>query len=323
MGLSLTSRGLVGPADRVDLDLVARVVLDPAGRADPVDPGLAGRADPADLGLEGPHPEDPAVLAHIRDPAGLDRAARADLDPADPVDLEDLAVLGRVGLAGPADIRDRAGPADPVDPDRAGRVDLADPADSRDLVARVDLADLVDQGMNRADPADRAGLVDRADPVDRAGPAIRADPHRRHTHPGVLSTAVAPRWAARGTCRTASAHPVTARRLRPQNTDGVGTAGLHPERRRLSGTDRRPRVAGMVHRLPVVGMSDGMGHRATKALRSAISGRSTTTGTTRSRCSTQCSGDGASGSSESGFRCTDTTPKLHGLRTLLTQVRRP
>jgi hypothetical protein len=315
MGLSLTSRGLVGRADRADradLDLVA---LDPAGRADPVDPGLAG-----------PHPEDPAVLAHIRDPAGLDRAARADLDPADPVDLEDLAVLGRVGLAGPADIRDRAGPADP---DLAGRVDLADPADSRDLVARVDLADLVDQGMNRADPgdlvgpADRAGLVDRADPVDRAGPAIRADPHRRHTRPGVLSTAVAPRWAARGTCRTASAHPVTARRLRPQNTDGVGMAGLHPERRRLSGTDRRPRVAGMVHRLPVVGMSDGMGHRATKALRSAISGRSTTTGTTRSRCSTQCSGDGASGSSESGFRCTDTTPKLHGLRTLLTQVRRP
>jgi hypothetical protein len=287
MGLSLTSRGLVGRADRADLDLVARVVLDPAGRADPVD-----------LGLEGPHPEDPAVLAHIRDPAGLDRAARAD--------LEDLAVLGRVDQAGPADpvdIRDRAGRADPVGPGLAGRVGpglagrvgLAHPADIRDLVARV----------------------------DRAGQAIRADRHRRNTHPGVLSTAVAPRWAARGTCRTASAHPVTARRLRPQNTDGVGMAGLHPERRRLSGTDRRPRVAGTVHLLPVVGMSDGMGHRATKALRSAISGRSTTTGTTRSRCSTQCSGDGASGSLESGFRCTDTTPKLHGLRTLLTQVRRP
>jgi hypothetical protein len=285
MGLSLTSPGLVGRADRADLDLVARVVLDPAGRADPVDLGLVGRADPVDLGLAGPHPEDPAVPAHIRDPEGLDRAARADLDPAD------LAVLGRVGLVVPADIRDRA---DPVDPDLAGRV------------ARADL-----------DPADRA------DPVDRASQVIRADRHRRHTHPGVLSTAVAPRWAARGTCRTASAHPVTARRLRPQNTDGVGMAGLRPERRRLSGTDRRPRVAGTVHRLPVVGMSDGMGHRATKALRSAISGRSTTTGTTRSRCSTQCSGDGASGSSESGFRCTDTTPKLHGLRTLLTQVRRP
>jgi hypothetical protein len=332
MGLSLTSRGLVGRADRADLH--------PAGRADPVDLDQAGRADPVDPGLEGPHPEDPAVLARIRDPAGPDPAARADPDPEDPEDPEDLAVLGRVGLAGPADIRDRAGRADPVDPGLAGRVGLADRADIRDLVARVEragldlegLVGLVDQGVNRADPgdlvgpADRAGLVDlvaRVARVDRAGQAIRADRHRRHTRPGVLSTAVAPRWAARGTCRTASAHPVTARRLRPQNTDGVGMAGLHPERRRLSGTDRRPRVAGTVHLLPVVGMSDGMGHRATKALRSAISGRSTTTGTTRSRCSTQCSGDGASGSSESGFRCTDTTPKLHGLRTLLTQVRRP
>jgi hypothetical protein len=312
MGLSLTSRGLVGRAVLADRADLARVVLDPAGRADPVD-----------LGLEGPHPEDPAVLAHIRDPAGLDRAARADLDP------EDLAVLGRVGLAGPADIRDRAGPADPVDPDLAGRVGPAVLADIRDPAgldrAGLDLegldleglADLVDQGMNRADPgdlvgpADRAGLVDRADPADLAdlaGQAIRADRHRRHTHPGVLSTGVAHKWAAPGMYRTASAHPVTARRLRPHNTDGVGMADRHPERRRRSGTDRRPQVAGTAHRLPAVGTSDGMGRRATRASRSVISGRSITTDSARFRCSTRSSGDGASGSSESGFRCTETTP---------------
>jgi hypothetical protein len=256
MGLSLTSRGLVGRADLAVRDLVARVVLAPVARglADPVDPVDPGLADPVDLGLA----VDPAVLAHIRDPAGLDRA---DLDPADledQADLEDLAVLVRVGLAGPADIRDRAGPADLVGPDLVvlGRVGLAD---IRDLVARagLDLAgrvDPVDQGMNRAD------LVDLVDLVDRA---IRADRHQRLTRPEVLSTAVAPRWAARGMCRTASAHPVTARRLRPHSAAGVGMAGLHPERRRLGGMDRRLRVAGTVHHLPVVGTPHGTGLHAT------------------------------------------------------------
>ena len=308
MGRSLTSRGLVGQVDRAVLDLVAPVVLDPVGQVDRavLDPGgLAdqvdlGLADPVDLGLAGPHPEDPAVLAHIRDPAGLDRAARVDLDPAD------LAVLDP---AVPADIRDRAGR---VDPDLAGRVGLAVPADIRDLVDRAGLdlagrADLVDQGMNRVDPADRVDLAVPADLLDLVDRATRADRHRRLTRPEVLSTAVAPRWAARGTCRTASAHPVTVRRRRHQNTDGVGMADLHPERHRLSGTDRRRRVAGTVHRLRVAGMSPGMGRRATSALRSVILDRSITTGTARFRCSTRCSGDGASGSSESGFRCTDTS----------------
>jgi hypothetical protein len=227
-----------------------------------VDPGPA---DPLDLGLAVRHPVDPAVLAHIRDPAGLDRAARADLGPADQADLEDRAVLGRVGLAGPADIRDRADLADLA---VLGRVGLAD---IRDLVARagLDLAgrvDPVDQGMNRvdrADPADLADLADLVDLVGRAGRAIRADRHHPLTRPEGISTAVAPRWAARGISRTASAHPVTARRLRPHSADGVGMAGLHPERRRLGGMDRRLRVAGTVHHLPVVGTPHGTGRHAT------------------------------------------------------------
>ena len=313
-GPSLTRRDLV---DRVGLaDLVVR---------DPVDPGLAvlapvgpgdlavlapvGLADPVDLGLEGRavlHPVDPA--AHIRVRVDPDPVARVDLDPADLEGQVGRAVLRPVDLAVPAHTRGPVGRVDPVGRvglDLAGLVDLGmNPVDpvGLDLAGR---ADLVDQGMNRVDPV---GLVGPADLADRASPVIRAGRHRRPTRLGVLSIAVARRWAARGMCRTASAHPVTVRRRRPHSVDGVGMAGLHPERRRLGGMDRRPRVVGTVRHLPVVGMSDGMGRTATKALRSVISGRSTTTGTARFRCSTRCSGDGASGSSGSGFRCTDTTP---------------
>ena len=300
----------MGRVDRADLDPVDLAVRD-----------RVGLADLADLAV--PHPVDPVVLAHTRDPVG-----RADLD------LEDLAVPDRVGL-GPvvlavphpvdpvvlAHIRDPVGRADLDRVDRAdlgmNRVDPAGRVDRVDLgMNRVDPAGRVDrvaQAMNLVDPGDpvdRADLVERADLVDRAGPAglaIRADRHRRRTRRGVRTTGVAPRWAAPGMRLTASARPVTVRRLRPHNTDGVGMAGLHPERRRLSGTDPRPRVAGAVHRLPVVGTAHGTVRRATWQSRSVISDRSITTGTTRSRCSTQCSGDGASGSSESGFRCTDTT----------------
>jgi len=283
-------RAVLDPVDpdRADLD---PVVLDPEDPEDPVDLvdlGPEGLGDPVDLAAL--HPVDLAGPAHTRDPVGLDPVARVGLDPVarvdpDPVDLGDPAVLHPVGLVGPAHIRD------PVDLGRAAR------------------ADLVDQGMNRADldPAGRAVPVGPADLVGRADLVGPADRRRRRTHPEVRSTAVALRWAARGMCRTASAHPVTVRRLRPQNTDGVGMAAPHPERRRLGGTDRRPRVAGTAHRLQAVGTSDGMGRIATKAGRSVISGRSTTTGTARFRCSTRCSGDGASGSSGFGFRFTDTT----------------
>jgi hypothetical protein len=248
----------------------------------------------------------------------VDRAGRVDLD------LEDRVVLVGLDRVGPVDQgMDRA---DPVD--RAGRVDLdledravlvgldrVGPVDQgmdrvdRAVLVGLDLADLVGrvaQAMNPADPVDRAGRVDPAGLVDRAGLAIRAD-RKRRTRPEVLSTGVVPRWAAPGMCRTASAPPTTVHRLRPDNTDGAGMAGPRPERRRLGGTDRRPRVVGAVRRLPVVGTVHGMVRRVTGASRNAISGRSITTGTTRSRCSTRFSGDGASGSSDSGFRCTETT----------------
>jgi hypothetical protein len=190
---------------------------------------------------------------------------------------------GRVGLA----VRDRV---DPVGLAVRGRADLA----VRDRVGLVGRHP-VGQDMDRAAPVDQADLV------------ARVDRHRRRTRHGVRTTGVAPRWAAPGMYLTASALPVTVRRLRPHNTDGGGMAGLHPERRRLSGTDRRPRVAGTVHRLRVVGTAHGTVQRVTLPSRSRISDRSTTTGTTRSRCSIRFLGDGASGSLVSGSRCTDTT----------------
>jgi hypothetical protein len=271
-----------------------------------------------------PHPdrEDPAVLDQVLvlDPAPADlgraglvvmgRAGRVDLGRAvlgDPVGLVGLAVMGR---AGRLDL-DLAGLGDPVGLGPVGQVDLVDRADIRGLAGPVVL--------DRVDPVDPVDLAGRVDPVDLAGrvdlgnqgmdPAGRVDlgVPAGHTHPGVRTTGVAPRWAAPGTCRTGSARRITGRRLRPGNTDSAGTVGVPPVLRRRSGTDRRPRVAGAVHRLPVVGTVRGMVRRVTGASRSVITGRSITTGTTRSRCSTRYSVDGASGSSVSGSRCTDLT----------------
>jgi hypothetical protein len=331
MGPSPTGRG---PADRAGL-----VVPD---RVDPVDPAAPGRVDlgRVDLGRAGLVVTGRAGLA-VQD---LDRGQA---DPVDQAALgrAGLAVMGRAGLAGPVDLvvldrvdpvvldrvdpvgrvdirglADRVGPVDLVVLGRAGPVDLGDqgmdPAGPVDLgdqgmdpAGPVDLGDLGDQGMDPAglvDPAGRENLGDqgmdpagRVDPVDLVG--------RRRTHPGVRTSGVALRWAAPGMRRTASAHPTTVRRLHRDNMDSAGMVGLLPERRRRSGTGRRPRVAGAVRRLPVVGTAHGMVRRVTGATRSVISGRSITTATTRSRCSIRYSADGASGSSESGFRCTDTT----------------
>jgi hypothetical protein len=271
MGLSLMRRG---PVDRVGLavrDPVGRVGLAVLGR---VGLGLAGRVGLAVLGRVGLGLAGPVDLAHIRDPVGradLDLAGR--VDPAGLVGLDlvgpvDRAVLGRVDLG--------MGRVDPVGLDLAdlvGRVDLG--MDRVDPVGRVglDLAARVDrvaQAMNPADLvdlADRAGPVGRADLGDRAmnrvALAVRVDRHQRRTRPGVLSTGVVPRWAAPGMCRTASARPATVRRLRHHSADGAGMADLRPERRRLGGTDRRPRVAGAVLRLPVVGTARGTGRTAT------------------------------------------------------------
>jgi hypothetical protein len=283
-GLSLTRRDLAGLAvrvgpDRVDLDLDLDLDL----------VGLVVRVG----------------LADMRGRVGL--AVRDRLDPVGLVVRVGLADMwGRVGLA----VRDRLDPVGLVVrvglvglADMWGRVDLA-VRDRRDPVGLVflDPAGLVDM-WGRVGPAVREDLGDR-DPAGRVDPA---DLHRRPTGQVALSTGVVPRWAAPIMRPTASAHPTTARRRHPRNTDSAGTVGLLPERRRLSGTDRRPRVAGAVHRLPVVGTAHGMGRRATSESRRPISGRSITAGITRSRSLTRFSGDGASGSSESGSRCTDTT----------------
>ena len=272
MGPSPTGRGPVDPAGLVVLD-----------RVDPVDPAALGRVDLVGLGRAGLVVTGRAGLA-VQD---LDRGQA---DPVDPAALgrAGLAVMGRAGPVGRVDIRglaDRVGPVDLVVLDLAGPVDL------------------VDLGM---DPAGRENLGDQGmHPAGRVDPVDLGD--RRPTHPGVRTSGVVPRWAAPGMRRTASAHPTTVRRLRRDNTDGVGMVGLHPERSRLGGTGRRPRVAGAVRRLPVVGTAHGMVRRVTGATRNAISGHSITTAITRSRCSTRFSGDGASGSSDSGFRCTETT----------------
>ncbi len=205
----------------------------------------------------------------VRDRAGLgpvDLVARADLDPVDPVDPVDMR--GRVGpdledLA----VRHRRDPVDLVDTrGRVGLEDLAvrhrrDPVDMRgrvDLVARADL-DLVDL----VDTRGRVDLAARAD-LDLVAPADLdpVDHRRRHTGPGVSTARVVPRWAAPTMRLTASVHPTTVRRLRRHNADSAGMAGLLPEGRRLTGSGRRPRVAGTDLRLPVVGTADGMGRRA-------------------------------------------------------------
>jgi len=283
--------GLVRDRDlavaRVDPDLARRDLADLAPR------------DRADLARRGKDPPD-------RGRAGQDLAARVDPDLA----LQDLA--DRVAQVDLAVLVDRV---DPVGRADQGTADLR----GQDLLDREDLdpADRVDRdlvGLVGRDPGDQVGRADlrTVGPGDRdlVARVDRADPHRRRTRPEAPTIGAARKWGDPGMRRTASARPVTVRRLRPHNTDGVGMAALHLARRRLSGTDRRPRAAGTVHRLPEAGTPPGMGRRAISVPRSAISGRSITTDTTPSRCSTRFSGDGASGSSESGFRCTDTTSQL-------------
>ena len=212
------------------------------------------------------------------------------LDPVDPgpADLVVLAVTGLVDL-GPAGLRlaeldlvARAGQAvtalvDPVDLDPAAPVDR-EARVGLGLVGRAAQVDLAATGPVGLDPAARVGPVDRAAPVvpvdrvdldltdlvDRVVPVGRADrADRRRTRPMVPTTGVARRWAGPGMPRTASARPTTVHRRRPHNTDSAGMVGLHPEHRRLSGRDRRPRVAGTVHRLRGVGTRHGVGRRAT------------------------------------------------------------
>jgi hypothetical protein len=262
----------VGQGERVELmGLAAAVVL--------VLPRLAARAVPVELVLARL-----VAQAVLVPPVAMAPVVLAALDQTGRVVLADLDQTGRAapaGRVGPMSLVDRAGLAD--------RVELMSLVDRAAPVVLVDLA-----------APDLTGRVDLAVPVDH---------HRRRTSNTVSTIGVAPRWAAPGTCRTDSARRIMGRRLRPGNTDSAGTVGLPPVLRRLSGTDHHLQVAGVGPRLPVVGTAHGTGRRAMSQSRSVISGRLVTTGTTRSRCSTRYSVDGASGSSVSGSRCTDLTAR--------------
>jgi hypothetical protein len=288
---------LVRQGDRVELmGLVAAVVLVPprlVGRAGPVELVLVGQGDRVELmGL---------VAAVVLVPPRLvGRAGPVELDLAHlvaPAVLVPPVAMAPVDRAVLADLARRAAPVDRVG--LMSLVDRAGLADRVELMSRVDLAAPAVLGAPAVpDLTGRVDLAGRAAPVDR---------HRRRTSNTVSTTGVAPRWAAPGTCRTGSARRITGRRLRPGSTDSAGTVGLPPVLRRLSGTDHHLQVAGAGRRLPVVGTAHGTGRRAMSQSRSVISGRLVTTGTTRSRCSTRYSVDGASGSSVSGSRCTDLT----------------
>jgi hypothetical protein len=288
---------LAGREDRVELTgPVAAVVLVPprlVARVGPVELVLVGQGDRVELmGL---------VAAVVLVPPRL-------VVRVGPVEL-DLAHLVAPAV--------RVPPMDMAPEDRAVRADLARRAAPVDRAGHMSL---VDRAV-RADRVELMSLVDRAGPVvlgapvvpnltgrvDLAARAAPVDPHRRRTSNTVSMTGVAPRWAAPGTCPTGSAPRITGRRLRLGSTDSAGTAGLPPVLRRLSGTDHRLPVAGVGLRLPAVGTAHGTGRRAMSQSRSVISGRLVTTATTRSRCSTRSSVDGASGSSVSGSRCIDLT----------------
>jgi hypothetical protein len=285
---------LVGQGDRVELmGLVAPVVLVPprlVGRAGPVELVLVGQGDRVELmGLVAPVVLVPPRLVGRAGPVELvlvGQGVPAVLVPPVVMAPEDRAVLAR-----------RVPPVD-----RVGLMSLVDRAG---LANRVEL-------MSRVVPADPAVLGAPAVPdltgrVDLAGRAAPVDRLHRRTSNTVSTTGVAPRWAAPETCPTGSARRITGRRLRPGSMDSAGTVGLPPVLRRLSGTDHRLQVDGAGLRLPVVGTAHGTGRHAMSQSRSVISGRLVTTGTTRSRCSTRYSVDGASGSSVSGSRCTDLT----------------
>jgi len=163
-----------------------------------------------------------------------------------PVDLR-LAVLA--GITGRVDPGNQAGlNLRPVD------LRLAVLAE---ITGRVDLAVLV--GRPDLDPE---GLVGRELP-GLTGRVALVDRRHLRTGPRVPTIGVTPNWAAPLTRRTASAHPTMARRLRPRNAGLAGMADPLPEGLRLTGLGRRPRVAGMVRRLPVVGTLGGTGRRAT------------------------------------------------------------
>ena len=238
-------------------------------------------------------PVGPAPVATVPvDPVPVDRAPVGPAPVATvPVDPVDLVPVGRVELVpvAPVDPVDRA-PADPADlVDRAP----ADPVDRVDLVpvAPVDLVDLV--------PAD---------------PVVPVDPAGRTTErPRERSIAAMHRWVAPGMRLAASVHPTTAHRLRREREGSAGMTARLLAPLRVIGTARRLRVVGMARRLRVAGTAGGTARSAIYTARGVTSGRSTTTTTRPFRASVRSLAVGASGTSVSGSRCSETTTNSSGV----------
>jgi hypothetical protein len=248
---------------------------------------------------------DPAPVATVPvDPVPVDPAPVATV-PVDPVDPAPVA---------PADPVDRA-PADPADP-----VDLV-PADPADLVVPVDLVPVVP--VVPADPVDLVPVVlvvpvdlvpvVPADPVDLVPVAPVAPAGRTTERPRERSIAVMHRWVAPGMRLAASVHPTTAHRLRREREGSAGMTARLLAPLRVIGTARRLRVVGMAPRLRVAGTAGGTGRRAIYSARGVTSGRSTTTTTRPFRASVRSLAVGASGTSVSGSRCSETTTNSSGV----------
>ncbi len=222
------------------------------------------------------------------------RAVLVDLDPVDPavpglaapVDLMDPAVPVDLHLVGRDDAGPHGGPGGPQPggpgrcwASRVGRVVPADraapvvrrtrwPGRSRWLLDRAVLAarmglvtDLVGL-VDRPDPVGLVVLGDLADP-NTAGLVAPADRHRRRMCSAVSTIVVARSGVARGTHRTASALPITARRRRLGKMGSAGMVDLLPELRRPTGTARLLLGAGTDRRPLAAGIRAGMGRHAT------------------------------------------------------------
>jgi hypothetical protein len=297
---------LVGRGDRVELTgLVARVVLVPrrlVGRAAPVQLVLVGRGDRVELmGLVAPARRPAPVVLHLADRVELGPVDRELPDLMGRVDLGDLVVRVVLVVMRPVDL---AAPADLVQTGRAA------PADRVELTSRVDRVDRVEL-TSRVDRAVLAAPVGLVDPAGLAltGRVALADRHRRRTSNTVSTTGVARSGAAPGTHRTDSARRITAHRRRRGNTALGGTMGRLLEVRRLTGTAHRLLVVGTGRRLLAAGTVDGMGRLATSVWHRPISGRLPTAASTPYRSSIRFSVGGASGSSGTGYRCTDLTAR--------------
>ena len=265
---------LVGQGDRAELmGLVAPVLR--------VHPRLVGRAGPVEPDLA--HLVAPAVLVP---PVAMAPGDRVDLAPrVVPVDRVEL--MSRV-----------------VPVDRVELTSRVVPVDRVELTSRVGLANRV--GLTSL--GDRAGPVDLAVP-DLTGPAAPVDRHRRRTSNTVSTTGVARSGVVPGTLRMGSARRITVRRLRRGNAASGGTTDLRLAVRRPTGTAHRLLAAGTGRHLLAAGTVDGMGRLATSVWHRPISGRLPTAASTPYRSSTRFSVGGASGSSATGYRCTDLTAR--------------